>query len=519
MSAIAEKFGINQALKDLGLNVDQVNNGTSTGNEWFASGEVIESYSPVDGALIGKVKATTEDDYNRVIETAQEAFKTWRTMPSPQRGEIVRKFNDELRRLKEPLGKLVSYEMGKSYQEGLGEVQEMIDICDFAVGLSRQLHGLTMHSERPGHRMYEQYHPLGVVGVISAFNFPVAVWSWNTALAWVCGDVCVWKGSEKTPLTSVACQNIAARVFSENDLPEGISCLITGDYRVGEMLTKDERVPLISATGSIRMGKIVAQAVAARLGKSLLELGGNNAIIVTPDANIKNTVIGAVFGAVGTCGQRCTSTRRLIVHEEVYDQVKNAVVDAYKQLRIGNPLDENNHVGPLIDKDAVKNYQAALDKVVEEGGKVIVEGGVLKGEGYESGCYVKPAIAEAENHYEIVQHETFAPVLYLMKYSGDLENALALQNGVKQGLSSAIMTNNLREAERFLSVEGSDCGIANVNIGTSGAEIGGAFGGEKETGGGRESGSDAWKIYMRRQTNTINYTTELPLAQGIKFDL
>ncbi|MHA6279105.1 L-piperidine-6-carboxylate dehydrogenase [Salinimicrobium sp. CAU 1759] len=519
MSAIAEKFGINQALKDLGLNVDQVNNGTSTGNDWFASGEVIESYSPVDGALIGKVKATTEDDYNRVIETAQEAFKTWRTMPSPQRGEIVRKFNDELRRLKEPLGKLVSYEMGKSYQEGLGEVQEMIDICDFAVGLSRQLHGLTMHSERPGHRMYEQYHPLGVVGVISAFNFPVAVWSWNTALAWVCGDVCVWKGSEKTPLTSVACQNIAARVFSENDLPEGISCLITGDYKVGEMLTKDERVPLISATGSIRMGKIVAQAVAARLGKSLLELGGNNAIIVTPDANIKNTVIGAVFGAVGTCGQRCTSTRRLIVHEDVYDQVKNAVVDAYKQLRIGNPLDENNHVGPLIDKDAVKNYQAALDKVVEEGGKIIVEGGVLEGEGYESGCYVKPAIAEAENHYEIVQHETFAPVLYLMKYSGDLENALALQNGVKQGLSSAIMTNNLREAERFLSVEGSDCGIANVNIGTSGAEIGGAFGGEKETGGGRESGSDAWKIYMRRQTNTINYTTELPLAQGIKFDL
>ncbi|WP_324719673.1 L-piperidine-6-carboxylate dehydrogenase [Salinimicrobium sp. HB62] len=519
MSAIAEKFGINQALKDLGLNVDQVNNGTSTGNEWFASGEVIESYSPVDGALIGKVKATTEEDYNRVIETAQAAFKTWRTMPSPQRGEIVRKFNDELRRLKEPLGKLVSYEMGKSYQEGLGEVQEMIDICDFAVGLSRQLHGLTMHSERPGHRMYEQYHPLGVVGVISAFNFPVAVWSWNTALAWVCGDVCVWKGSEKTPLTSVACQNIAARVFAENDLPEGISCLITGDYRVGEMLTKDERVPLISATGSIRMGKIVAQAVAARLGKSLLELGGNNAIIVTPDANIKNTVIGAVFGAVGTCGQRCTSTRRLIVHEDVYDQVKNAIVDAYKQLRIGNPLDENNHVGPLIDKDAVKNYQAALDKVVEEGGKIIVEGGVLKGEGYESGCYVKPAIAEAENHYEIVQHETFAPVLYLMKYSGDLENAIALQNGVKQGLSSAIMTNNLREAERFLSVEGSDCGIANVNIGTSGAEIGGAFGGEKETGGGRESGSDAWKIYMRRQTNTINYTTELPLAQGIKFDL
>ncbi|WP_304132911.1 L-piperidine-6-carboxylate dehydrogenase [Mesonia mobilis] len=517
MSQIAKDFGIDKALEELGL--QDINNGTSTGKDFFSGGEIIESYSPVDGALIGKVKATTPEDYEKVITTAEKAFKEWRTMPAPQRGEIVRKFNDELRRLKEPLGKLVSYEMGKSYQEGLGEVQEMIDICDFAVGLSRQLHGLTMHSERPGHRMYEQYHPLGVVGIISAFNFPVAVWSWNTALAWVCGDACIWKGSEKTPLTSVACQNIAARVFAENGAPEGISCLITGDYKVGEMMTKDERVPLISATGSTRMGKTVAKEVAGRLGKSLLELGGNNAIIVTPDANIKNTVIGAVFGAVGTCGQRCTSTRRLIVHEEVYDKVKDAVVKAYGQLRIGNPLDENNHVGPLIDKDAVKNYQLALEKVVEEGGKVLVEGGVLESEGYESGCYVKPAIAEAENHFEIVQHETFAPVLYMMKYKGDVSDALALQNGVRQGLSSAIMTNNLREAERFLSVEGSDCGIANVNIGTSGAEIGGAFGGEKETGGGRESGSDAWKVYMRRQTNTINYTTELPLAQGIKFDL
>jgi len=517
MSKIATAFGIQEALKELGLN--EINNGTSTGKDWFSNGEIIESYSPVDGALIGKVKATTPEDYEKVISTAQEGFKKWRTMPAPQRGEVVRQFNDELRRLKEPLGKLVSYEMGKSYQEGLGEVQEMIDICDFAVGLSRQLHGLTMHSERPGHRMYEQYHPLGVVGIISAFNFPVAVWSWNTALAWVCGDACIWKGSEKTPMTSVACQNIAARVFTENGVPEGISCLITGDYHVGELMTKDERVPLISATGSTRMGKIVAQTVAGRLGKTLLELGGNNAIIVTPDANIKNTVIGAVFGAVGTCGQRCTSTRRLIVHEDVYDKVKNAIVDAYKQIRIGNPLDENNHVGPLIDKDAVKNYLNALEKVEAEGGNVLVEGGVLEGEGYESGCYVKPAIAEAENHYEIVQHETFGPVLYILKYKGDLQNALDMQNGVRQGLSSAIMTNNLREAERFLSVEGSDCGIANVNIGTSGAEIGGAFGGEKETGGGRESGSDAWKIYMRRQTNTINYTTELPLAQGIKFDL
>ncbi|MGM0635323.1 MAG: L-piperidine-6-carboxylate dehydrogenase [Bacteroidota bacterium] len=517
MSEIAKKFGINEALKELGI--EDRNNGTSVGTDFFANGEEIKSYSPVDGAYIGTVKATTKEDYEKVITTAEKGFKEWRKMPAPQRGEVVRQFNDELRRLKAPLGKLVSYEMGKSYQEGLGEVQEMIDICDFAVGLSRQLHGLTMHSERPGHRMYEQWHPLGVVGIISAFNFPVAVWSWNTALAWVCGDACIWKGSEKTPLTSVACQKIAARVFEENGVPAGISSLVTGDYKVGEYMTNDKRVPLVSATGSIRMGKIVAQAVAKRLGKSLLELGGNNAIIVTPDADIKNTVIGAVFGAVGTCGQRCTSTRRLIVHEDIYDQVKDAIVDAYKQIRIGNPLDENNHVGPLIDKDAVNNYLKAIEKVKEEGGNILVEGGVLEGEGYESGCYVKPAIAEAENHFEIVQHETFAPVLYIMKYSGDLENALEMQNGVVQGLSSAIMTNNLREAERFLSVEGSDCGIANVNIGTSGAEIGGAFGGEKETGGGRESGSDAWKIYMRRQTNTINYTTELPLAQGIKFDL
>lgn len=469
--------------------------------------------------MIGKVETTSKEDYEKVIQKAQEAFKTWRVMPAPQRGEIVRQFGEELRKLKEPLGKLVSYEMGKSYQEGLGEVQEMIDICDFAVGLSRQLHGLTMHSERPGHRMYEQYHPLGIVGIISAFNFPVAVWSWNTALAWICGDVCVWKPSEKTPLCGVACQNIIAKVLKANDLPEGVSCLINGDYKVGEMMTTDGRVPLVSATGSTRMGKIVAAKVGERLGKSLLELGGNNAIIVTPDADIKMTVIGAVFGAVGTAGQRCTSTRRLIIHDSIYDQVKKALVDAYGQLRIGNPLDENNHVGPLIDTGAVKGYQNALEKVVAEGGNIVVEGGVLSGEGYESGCYVKPAIAEANNSFEIVQHETFAPVLYLLKYSGEIENAIEVQNGVAQGLSSAIMTNNLREAERFLSHAGSDCGIANVNIGTSGAEIGGAFGGEKETGGGRESGSDAWKVYMRRQTNTINYTTELPLAQGIKFDL
>lgn len=517
MSDIAEATGIQEALEKLGIS--EVNDGTSTGMDTFGSGEEIASYSPVDGALIAKVKTTTKDDYEKVIDTAGKAFEVWRNTPAPQRGEIVRQVGERLRELKEPLGKLVSYEMGKSYQEGLGEVQEMIDICDFAVGLSRQLHGLTMHSERPGHRMYEQYHPLGIVGIISAFNFPVAVWSWNTALAWVCGDVCVWKPSEKTPLCGVACQNIVAEIFKENGLPEGISCLINGDYKVGEFMTHDKRVPLVSATGSIRMGRIVAQAVGARLGKSLLELGGNNAIIVTPDADIKMTIIGAVFGAVGTAGQRCTSTRRLIIHESMYDKVKQALVDAYQQLRIGNPLDENNHVGPLIDKDAVAKYQAALEKVEAEGGKLIVEGGVLEGEGYESGCYVKPAIAEADNRYEIVQEETFAPILYLMKYKGDVRDAIAIQNGVSQGLSSAIMTNNLREAEAFLSVAGSDCGIANVNIGTSGAEIGGAFGGEKDTGGGRESGSDAWKIYMRRQTNTINYTTELPLAQGIKFDL
>lgn len=517
MTTIATQFGMNEALAQLGIKA--VNEGTSTGTQHFASGSLLESYSPVDGQLIASVTTSSAADYEKVMQTATAAFKTFRLMPAPQRGEIVRQFGEKLRKNKEALGKLVSYEMGKSLQEGYGEVQEMIDICDFAVGLSRQLHGLTMHSERPGHRMYEQYHSLGVVGIISAFNFPVAVWAWNTALAWICGDVCVWKPSEKTPLCGVACQNIIAEVLKENNLPEGISCLINGDYTIGELLTKDTRVPLISATGSTRMGKIVAQTVAGRLGKSLLELGGNNAIIVTPDADIKMTVIGAVFGAVGTAGQRCTSTRRLIIHESIYDIVKDAIVAAYGQLRIGNPLDEKNHVGPLIDTQAVEMYNQALTKVVAEGGKILVEGGVLTGEGYESGCYVKPAIAEAQNNFEIVQHETFAPVLYLMKYSGDVENAIELQNGVAQGLSSAIMTNNLREAERFLSVAGSDCGIANVNIGTSGAEIGGAFGGEKETGGGRESGSDAWKVYMRRQTNTINYTTNLPLAQGIKFDL
>ena len=517
MTTVANAFGIESALEKLGVN--EINKGTSTGSNWFSEEDMISSYSPVDGKLIGKVTTTSRDDYDRVIDTAQAAFKEWRKVPAPQRGEIVRQFGNKLRELKEPLGQLVSYEMGKSLQEGYGEVQEMIDICDFAVGLSRQLNGQTIPSERPGHVMREQWHPIGIVGIISAFNFPVAVWSWNTALAWICGDVCVWKASEKAPICSIACQNIIAAILKENNLPEGISCIINGDYKVGEMMTTDTRIPLISATGSTRMGRIVGATVAERFGKSLLELGGNNAIIITPTADLKVVVPGAVFGAVGTCGQRCTSTRRLIIHESVYDKVRDAIVGAYGQIKIGNPLDENNHVGPLIDKDSVNTYLAAIEKAKAEGGNVLVEGGVLEGEGFESGCYVKPAIIEAENHFEIVQHETFAPILYLMKYSGDVENAIEKQNGVAQGLSSAIMTNEMKEAEKLLSYAGSDCGIANVNIGTSGAEIGGAFGGEKETGGGRESGSDAWKVYMRRQTNTVNYSDELPLAQGIKFDL
>ena len=517
MSTVATAFGIEDALKKLGIK--ELNPGTSTGNKWFSSENTIASYSPVDGKLIGKVTTTSKEDYEKVMETATAAFKTFRAIPAPQRGEIVRQFGNKLRELKEPLGQLVSYEMGKSLQEGYGEVQEMIDICDFAVGLSRQLNGQTIPSERPGHVMREQWHSLGVVGIISAFNFPVAVWAWNTALAWVCGDVCVWKGSEKAPLCTVACQNIIAGVLKDNNLPEGISCIINGDYKVGEMMTTDTRIPLVSATGSTRMGRIVGATVAERFGKSLLELGGNNAIIITPTADLKVVVPGAVFGAVGTAGQRCTSTRRLIIHETVYDKVRDAIVGAYKQIKIGNPLDETKHVGPLIDTDAVNAYLSAIEKAKAEGGNVLVEGGVLEGPGFESGCYVKPAIIEAENSYEIVQHETFAPILYLMKYSGEIEDAIELQNGVVQGLSSAVMTNEMKEAEKFLSYAGSDCGIANVNIGTSGAEIGGAFGGEKETGGGRESGSDAWKVYMRRQTNTVNYSDELPLAQGIKFDL
>ena len=500
------------------LGIKKFNNGTITGLKSSNSKNYQPSISPVDGQLIGAVSNTTEKEYDKVIRTAQQAYETWRLLPAPKRGEIVRQYGEALRALKEPLGRLVSYEMGKSLQEGYGEVQEMIDICDFAVGLSRQLYGLTMHSERGNHRMYEQWHPLGIVGVISAFNFPVAVWSWNAMIALVCGDVVVWKPSEKTPLCGVACMNIFSFVLKANNLPEGIVSLINGDYRVGELMTKDTRVPLISATGSTRMGKIVGAAVAQRLGRSLLELGGNNAIIITPDADLKVVVTGALFGAVGTAGQRCTTTRRLIIHESVYDKVTKALTKAYKQISIGNPLNPANHMGPLIDIQAVYQYQKAIEAIKQQGGKMLVQGGVLKGKKYASGCYVLPCIAEVSNDMPIVQHETFAPILYVMSYR-TLDEAIAMQNNVPQGLSSAIMTNNLREAEQFLSAAGSDCGIANVNIGTSGAEIGGAFGGEKETGGGRESGSDSWKTYMRRQTNTINYGKDLPLAQGIKFNI
>lgn len=502
------------------LHINDINDAFSTGSTWGSSAgaAVKDITSPVDGKKIASVRLATEADYNQAVEQAVKAFKTWRKTPAPKRGEIVRQIGEALRAAKQDLGTLVSYEMGKSLQEGLGEVQEMIDIADFAVGLSRQLYGLTMHSERPDHRMYEQYHPLGIVGIISAFNFPVAVWSWNSLLAWVCGDVCIWKPSEKTPLTAIACQHIAQEVFKKNNIEEDVSCLVIGERNIGELMAADTRVPLVSATGSTRMGKAVSAAVGARLGKSLLELGGNNAIIISENADLDMSLIGAVFGAVGTAGQRCTSTRRLIIHESVYEAFKQKLVNAYKQIRIGNPLNEHNHMGPLIDTDAVALYLESIEKCKAEGGNFVVEGGKLEGAGYESGCYVKPCIAEVENSFKIVQHETFAPILYLIKYN-TIDEAIELQNGVPQGLSSAIMTNNLCEAEQFLSYAGSDCGIANVNIGTSGAEIGGAFGGEKETGGGRESGSDAWKVYMRRQTNTINYSKTLPLAQGIKFDL
>lgn len=499
------------------LKISELNKGVSTGTKWYATpGEKIKSSSPVDGESIATVSSCDKRTLDKVIETAQEAFLEWRTWTAPQRGEIVRQIGNELRKSKASLGKLVSYEMGKSLQEGMGEVQEMIDICDFALGLSRQLYGKTMHSERPGHRMYEQYHPVGIVGIISAFNFPVAVWSWNSMIAMVCGDVCIWKPSEKTPLCGIACQQIIAKIFKENKVPEGVCNLITGGREVGEWLCENPKVTLISATGSTRMGKAISASVGARLGKTILELGGNNAIIISKDADLDIALIGSIFGAAGTAGQRCTTTRRLIIHEDIYDTFKKKLVHAYKQLKIGDPLKEENHVGPLIDTDAVDLYLQSIEKCKKEGGKFVVAGGVLTGKDFESGCYVKPCIAEVSNDMEIVQHETFAPILYLIKYS-TLDEAIAMQNAVPQGLSSSIFTQNLREAETFLSYAGSDCGIANVNIGTSGAEIGGAFGGEKETGGGRESGSDSWKAYMRRQTNTINYSDKLPLAQGIKF--
>lgn len=507
---------ISDVLQQLGI--QQLNQGISTGaNNWHGNGALLESKSPVDGHVIGTVHLGGAKDYDQVVDTAHQAFLVWRNLPAPKRGEIIRQMGDRLRLHKDALGKLVSYEMGKSLQEGLGEVQEMIDICDFAVGLSRQLYGLTMHSERPMHRMYEQYHPLGVVGIISAFNFPVAVWSWNAMIAWVCGNTCVWKPSEKTPLTAVACQNIIAAVFQENNIPEGVSCLIVGDAQIGKAMAADERVALISATGSTAMGKSVASTVAQRLGKSLLELGGNNAIIISQNADLKLVIPAVVFGAVGTCGQRCTTTRRLIVHSAIYNDVKIALANAYRQLKIGNPLLSENHVGPLIDTDAVHSFSAAIGQAKKEGGNLLAGGNFLTGEGYDSGCYVQPAIVEMSAQTNIVKEETFAPILYVLAYE-TLDEAIALQNAVPQGLSSAIFTQNLSEAETFLSVKGSDCGIANVNIGTSGAEIGGAFGGEKATGGGRESGSDSWKFYMRRQTNTINYGTTMPLAQGIKFE-
>ena len=504
-------------LSSLGLK--DINQGSSTGYQWLnSSGKISGVFSPVDGNKISSIIETDEDTYEKIIEAASSAYVSWRKVPAPKRGEIVRQIGNELRENKDSLGQLVSYEMGKSLQEGLGEVQEMIDICDFSVGLSRQLYGLTMHSERPNHRMYEQWHPLGIVGIISAFNFPVAVWSWNAMIAIVCGNVCIWKPSEKTPLSAIATQNIISKVLKENKI-EGVLNLVLDcqNQLVGKKIASDSRVSLVSATGSTRMGKSVAEVVGKRLGKTLLELGGNNAMIITENADLNIAIRGAVFGAIGTAGQRCTTTRRLIIHESIYDKFKDLLIKAYAQIKIGDPLDKKNHMGPLIDKHAVKMYLDAIVKVKKEGGKTIIDGGILDGESFSSGCYVKPAIYEVENKFSVVKEETFAPILYLIKYSS-LEDAINIQNDVPQGLSSAIMTTKISEAEEFLSSSGSDCGIANVNIGTSGAEIGGAFGGEKETGGGRESGSDSWRAYMRRQTNTINYSDGLPLAQGIKFD-
>ncbi|MCF8234775.1 MAG: aldehyde dehydrogenase family protein [Bacteroidales bacterium] len=514
----ADKYNIQQTLKELGIR--DVNPGATTGTQWFDTrGNIIESYSPADGQLIAKVKQGTWGDYEKIIQRAQEAFITWRMIPTPKRGEIVRQIRNELRKYKEPLGKLVSYEMGKIYQEGLGEVQEMIDIADFAVGQSRQLYGSTMHSEREKHRMYDQYHPLGITGIITAFNFPTAVWSWNALIALIAGNVVLWKPSSKVMLCAIAVHNIIQKVLKENNVPEGTVNLIASSSKyIGDDFLADKRVPLISVTGSTRIGKRVARIVGERLGKTILELGGNNAIVISQYGDREMALRASMFGAIATAGQRCTSTRRLIIHECMYDLFKEKLIKAYEQIRVGHPLDEKTVVGPLIDKSAVEDFKNAQKSIKEQDGNIIYGGKVYEGEGFESGCYVQPCIAEVEGNLPIVQEETFAPILYLMKYK-NIEEAIQLHNDVPQGLSSAIFSKNIHETERFLSHEGSDCGIANVNIATNGAEIGGAFGGEKETGGGRESGSDAWKAYMRRQTNTINFGTELPLAQGIKFDV
>jgi len=506
-------------IKNLGIRA--VNYGACTGTTWLEThGEVTVSETPIDGSEIAKVKNATFDDYEHLMARAQEAYLQWRIIPAPKRGEVVRQIGEALRRHKEELGYLVSLEMGKIYEEGLGEVQEMIDICEFAVGQSRLLNGATMHSERQFHRMYDQYHPIGVVGIITSFNFPVAVWAWNSMLAAIAGDVIIWKPSSKTPLCAIAVQNIIAEALRNNNVPEGVFNMIIAKSSVlGDNFAADKRIPLISITGSTEVGKKVAAIVAQRLGKTILELGGNNAVVISKHANLDMTLQSVVFGAVGTCGQRCTTTRRLIIHESVYEEVKQRVVDAYQSIsnRIGNPLEKDTLVGPLVDGKAVANFLHAIEEVQKEGGKLIYGGTRLTGPGYPNGNYVLPAIVESENHYKMVQHETFAPLLYLIKFS-TIEEAIVLNNAVPQGLSSCIFTENLVEAEKFLSETGSDCGIANVNLGTSGAEIGGAFGGEKDTGGGRESGSDAWKTYMRRQTNTINFSGQTALAQGITFD-
>ncbi len=509
----------NNFLKE--LEIQNLNAGASTGTQWIQSkGGHLDSLSPVDGHKIASVQKATAHEYDQILASAEKAFKEWRTWPAPQRGLVVREMGEGFRQYKKELGSLISYEMGKSLQEGWGEVQEMIDICDFALGLSRQLYGITMPSERRQHRMYEQWHPLGLVGVITSFNFPAAVWAWNAAIATVCGDVSIWKPSPKTPLSAIACMKIAAHALAKHKVPEGVLNLLIGDLDpIGKSLVDDKRVALISATGSTAMGKRVSELVGKRLGKTLLELGGNNAVIVSEKADLARALPSLVFGAVGTAGQRCTSLRRLIVHRQIYEKVKQSLLGAYKSLRVGDPLDEKNHMGPLIDTEAVDKMQKALHQIKEQGGQVLFGGQSLMGESFSSGCYVMPALVEAQSDMPIVQEETFAPILYLLSYEGDVTEAIKIQNSVAQGLSSAIFTEDLRESEIFLSAGGSDCGLANVNIGTSGAEIGGAFGGEKESGGGRESGSDAWKAYMRRQTNTIHYGVDLPLAQGIRFEL